>query len=43
MIAYIIKALIDINSLVLRIIKDKDVNKIPNKLEKNYQFIKGLY
>lgn len=43
MIAYIIKALIDINALVLQIIKDKEVNKIPNELEKNYQFIKGLY
>ena len=43
MIAYIIKALIDINSLVLMITKDKEVIKIPNELEKKYQFIKGLY
>jgi hypothetical protein len=43
MIAYIIKALIDINSLVLIITKDKEVVKIPNDFEKKYQFIKGLY
>jgi hypothetical protein len=43
MIAYIIKALIDINSLVLIIIKDKEVVNIPNDFEKKYQFIKGLY
>jgi len=43
MTAYIIKALIDINALVIQITKDKEVNKIPNELEKNYQFIKGLY
>lgn len=41
--AYSIKALIDINALILRIIKDKEVNKTPNDKEKNYQFIKGLY
>jgi hypothetical protein len=40
---YIIKALIDINSLVLIITKDKEVVKIPNDFEKKYQFIKGLY
>lgn len=43
MTAYIIKVLIKINSLVLFIIKDKTVNEVPNELEKNYQFIKGLY
>lgn len=43
MIAYIIKALIDINSLALQFIKDKEVTKIQNEMEKNYQFIKGLY
>lgn len=43
MIAYIIKTLIDINALVIMIIKDKDVIKTPNELEKNYQIIKGLY
>lgn len=43
MIAYILKALIDINVLVLLIAKDKEVIKIPNELDKNYQFIKGLY
>ena len=43
MIACIIKALIHINSLVLMITKDKERIKIPNELEKKYQFIKGLY
>lgn len=43
MTVYIIKTLININSLILFIIKDKTINKIPNELEKNYQFIKGLY
>lgn len=43
MIPFIIKALIDINSFVLMITKDKEVIKIPNELEEKYQFIKGLY
>lgn len=43
LVVYIGKALIDINALVLMITKDKEVVKIPNELEKNYQFIKGLY
>ena len=41
--AKVIKALIDINSLVFMITKDKEVIKIPNELEEKYQFIKGLY
>jgi hypothetical protein len=43
MIAFIIKFLIDVNGLLLQITKDKEVNKIPNVLEKNYQFIKVLH
>jgi hypothetical protein len=43
MVAYITKSLIDTNALLLQITKDKEVIKVPNDLEKNYQFIKGLY
>lgn len=43
MFAYIVKKLIDINSLGLRIVKDKEVNKTPNDKEKKYEFVKGLY
>jgi len=43
LIAYIIKALIDLNALVLQVIKAKELNKVSNNLEKKYQFIKGLY
>ncbi|MEL1244021.1 hypothetical protein AAEO56_07095 [Flavobacterium sp. DGU11] len=34
---------IKINMLALQIIKDKETNNRENPLEKNYQFIKGLY
>ncbi|HOZ75145.1 MAG TPA: hypothetical protein PLS51_04680 [Flavobacterium sp.] len=32
-----------IKSTTLKIIKTKELNNEENKLEKNYQFIKGLY
>lgn len=38
-----IKYLIDINTLALRISKNKDLNQQKNALDENYQFIKGLY
>lgn len=38
-----IKYLIDINTLALRICKNKELNQQKNHLEENYQFIKGLY
>jgi len=39
----ITKMIIDIYSLFLFIRKDKEITKQPNELEKDYQFIKGLY
>lgn len=38
-----ISKLIEMNNLTLRIKKDKDVNNKPNNLDKDYQFIKGLF
>ncbi|MNK34123.1 hypothetical protein D3C87_526240 [compost metagenome] len=35
--------LIKINIMALRLLKDKDINNKENPLEKEYQFIKGLY
>ena len=35
--------LIKIKSVTLQLIKSKEVNKKENPLEKDYQFIKGLY
>jgi len=40
---YIFKTLINIASFAIYIVKDKTLNQSPNKLEKEYQFIKGLY
>jgi hypothetical protein len=39
----IAKLTIDIFSFLLLIRKDKQIIRQPNELEKNYQFIKGLY
>jgi len=41
--AYIIKMLIDINLLVLKFAKSKKIRNEKNKLDKDYEFIKGLY
>jgi hypothetical protein len=35
--------LIRIKSVTLQLVKSKEVNNQENPLEKNYQFIKGLY
>lgn len=35
--------MIRIKSVTLQILKSKEVNNKENPLEKNYQFIKGLY
>jgi len=35
--------LMKITLITLQILKTKDLNNEENKLEKNYQFIKGLY
>ncbi|MBS7786192.1 hypothetical protein KIH23_02695 [Flavobacterium sp. CYK-55] len=35
--------LIKIKSVATQIVKSKEVNNQENPLEKNYQFIKGLY
>ncbi|CAD0005124.1 hypothetical protein [Flavobacterium chungangense] len=35
--------LIKIKSVALQLVKSKEVNNQENQLEKNYQFIKGLY
>ncbi len=43
LLAYIVKTIISLNILAMQITKAKEVNKTPNKLEKNYQFIKGLF
>ncbi len=43
LIAFIAKMVIDINAMILQIIKDKELSKVSNPYEKNYQFIKGLY
>jgi hypothetical protein len=40
---YIIKLLIDVNALATKLSKEKAVVSVPNELEKEYQFIKGLY
>lgn len=39
----VIKYLIDINTLALRISKNKELNQQENDLEDKYQFIKGLF
>jgi hypothetical protein len=35
--------LMKIETTTLKILKNKELNNEENKLEKNYQFIKGLY
>jgi hypothetical protein len=35
--------LMKIKTTTLKILKNKELNNEENKLEKNYQFIKGLY
>lgn len=35
--------LIKIKSISMKLIKSKELNNVDNKLEKKYQFIKGLY
>ncbi len=43
MVFYIIKIFLDINGMLIKLKKNKTVNNQDNPLEKNYQFIKGLY
>lgn len=38
-----LKFLIDIHAMTLKICKNKELNLQKNNLEKDYQFIKGLY
>ncbi|WP_341902132.1 hypothetical protein [Fluviicola taffensis] len=40
---YIAKLLIDVNAFATKLSKEKVITSNPNKLEKEYQFIKGLY
>lgn len=40
---YIAKLFIDVNALAARLSKEKTISTQKNELEKNYQFIKGLY
>lgn len=41
--AICIKLCVDVIGLLLFVRKDKELISQPNPLEKNYQFIKGLY
>lgn len=43
LIAICIKLCVDVISALLFIRKDKKLTEQPNELERNYQFIKGLY
>lgn len=43
LVCYIAHSVIKINSLFLMISKDDELIKKENELEKDYQFIKGLY
>lgn len=43
MVAIAVVNVIKINMLALQVIKEKEINNTENPLEKNYQFIKGLY
>ena len=43
MAAYIIKAIVDINTIMLRMRKNTILITHKNEKDKNYQFIKGLY
>lgn len=40
---FVVKTIIQINGLLLLVSKDIDLVKTPNALEKDYQFVKGLY
>lgn len=40
---YIVKLFLDIQGLLIKLTKNKMINTQDNQLEKNYQFIKGLY
>ncbi|WP_165851374.1 hypothetical protein [Brumimicrobium aurantiacum] len=42
MAAYVVKLLIDINLLTFKISK-QHLAKVENEMEKDYEFIKGLY
>lgn len=39
----VVKLLLDLNGLVLKIKKSKELHREKNVLENKYQFIKGLY
>lgn len=43
MAAIVVVNVIKISMLALQVIKDKETNNRENPLERNYQFIKGLY
>jgi hypothetical protein len=43
MLFYIIKMFLDIRGLLIKLTKSKTIKTQDNPLEKNYQFIKGLY
>lgn len=43
MLGHIFNILISIKAMAIKIGKDAEVRYKPNDLEKNYQFIKGLY
>ncbi len=40
---YIIKTLLEVNLLLLKVSKDKEIIQTPNNFDEKYQFIKGLY
>jgi hypothetical protein len=38
-----VKMILDLNTLVLKVKKDRSIRDHKNPLDKTYQFIKGLY
>ncbi|MBN8653201.1 MAG: hypothetical protein J0L67_17365 [Cytophagales bacterium] len=43
LIAISVKKVLDVNSLTLRVRKNKSIRDEKNPLDRTYQFIKGLY